>query len=95
MPFENVWDKDCRNEICGYFKSYAWGLQGQIGDKYAMDADGNSDLEMGIRIAYKERKRKKKLLKPLLIILTILGNMLLCQQNLLVLLQKIFLVVKN
>lgn len=59
MPFENVWDKDSRNEICGYFKSYAWGLQGQIGDRYAMDADGNSDLEMGIRIAYNERKKKK------------------------------------
>lgn len=59
MPFENVWDKDSRNEICGYFKSYAWGLQGQIGDRYAMDTDGNSDLEMGIRIAYNERKKKK------------------------------------
>lgn len=59
MPFENVWDKDCRNEICGYFKSYAWGLQGQIGDRFAMDADGNSDLEMGIRIAFEERAKKK------------------------------------
>lgn len=60
MPFENVWDKDCRNEICGYFKSYAWGLQGQLGDRYAMDKDGNSDLEIGIRIAYKEREDKKE-----------------------------------
>ena len=60
MPFENVWDKDCRNEICGYFKSYAWGLQGQIGDRFAMDEDGNSDLELGLRIAYKERQDKKK-----------------------------------
>lgn len=59
MPFENVWDKDCRNEICGYFKSYAWGLQGQIGDRFAMDKDGNSDLEMGIRIAYMERERER------------------------------------
>lgn len=32
MPFENVWDKDSRNEVCGYFKPYCWGLQGQIGD---------------------------------------------------------------
>lgn len=60
MPFENVWDKDSRNEICGYFKSYAWGLQGQIGDRFAMDEDGNSDLEMGLRIAFKERKKKKE-----------------------------------
>ena len=59
MPFENVWDKDSRNEICGYFKSYAWGLQGQIGDRFAMDKNGNSDLEMGIRIAFNERKKKK------------------------------------
>lgn len=59
MPFENVWDKDSRTDICGYFKSYAWGLQGQIGDRYAMDEDGNSDIEMGIRIAYNEREAKK------------------------------------
>ena len=60
MPFENVWDKDKRNEICGYFKSYAWGLQGQIGDQYAMDKDGNSNIELGLRIAYKERQDKKE-----------------------------------
>ena len=60
MPFENVWDKDKRNEICGYFKSYAWGLQGQIGDQYAMDKDGNSNIELGLRIAYKERQNKKE-----------------------------------
>ena len=63
MPFENVWDKDSRNEVCGYFKPYAWGLQGQIGDRYAMDEDGNSDLEMGLRIAFKERKEKKETAK--------------------------------
>lgn len=63
MPFENVWDKDCRNEICGYFKPYAWGLQGQIGDKYAMDEDGNSDLELGLQIAFNEREKKKKTAK--------------------------------
>ena len=74
MPFENVWDKDCRNEICGYFKSYAWGLQGQIGDRYAMDADGNSDLEMGIRIAYKERKKKKETAKTFADYINYLGQ---------------------
>lgn len=60
MPFENVWDKDSRNEVCGYFKSYAWGLQGQIGDRFAMDTDGNSDLEMGIRIAFMQREKERK-----------------------------------
>ena len=59
MPFENVWDKDSRNEVCGYFKPYCWGLQGQIGDQYGLDEDGNSDLIIGLRIAFKEREDKK------------------------------------
>lgn len=59
MPFENVWDKDCRNEICGYFKPYCWGLQGVIDGVEALDEDGNSNIEVGLRIAYKERKDKK------------------------------------
>lgn len=60
MPFENVWDKDCRNEICGYFKPYVWGLQGEDNGTFALDENGNSDLETAIRIAYKERKNKKE-----------------------------------
>ncbi len=74
MPFENVWDKDCRNEICGYFKSYAWGLQGQIGDMYAMDSDGNSNLELGIRIAYTEREKKKQTAKTFAEYINYLGQ---------------------
>lgn len=74
MPFENVWDKDSRNEICGYFKSYAWGLQGQIGDRYAMDKDGNSDLELGICIAYEERKKKKSTAKTFADYINYLGQ---------------------
>lgn len=60
MPFENVWDKDARNEVCGYFKPYAWGLQGQLGDQLAMDKDGNSDIEVGLRLAFKDREEQKK-----------------------------------
>lgn len=60
MPFENVWDKDSRNELCGYFKPYAWGLQGQIDGVSAMDKDGNSNMEVGLKIAYKEREDKKQ-----------------------------------
>jgi len=60
MSFENVWDKDSRNEVCGYFKPYCWGLQGQIGDMYAMDKDGNSNIDIGLTIAYRERKLKKE-----------------------------------
>lgn len=59
MPFENVWDKDSRDKICGYFKAYAWGLQGIIDGTKAMDKDGNSDLEVSLRIAFKERKHKE------------------------------------
>lgn len=60
MPFENVWDKDSRSEICGYFKSYAWGLQGEYEGIKALDEDGNSDLVIGLKIAYKERENKKR-----------------------------------
>ena len=74
MPFENVWDKDCRNEVCGYFKSYAWGLQGQIGDRYAMDADGNSNIELGLHIAYNERKKKKDTAKTFADYINYLGQ---------------------
>lgn len=59
MEFENVWDKDSRNEVCGYFKPYCWGLQGQIGSQYGMDVDGNSNVEVGLKIAFKEREEKK------------------------------------
>ncbi len=74
MPFENVWDKDCRNEICGYFKSYSWGLQGQIGDQYAMDQDGNSNIELGLRIAYNERNHKKETAKTFAEYINYLGQ---------------------
>ena len=60
MPFENVWDKDCRNELCGYFKPYCWGLQGEIEGEIAMDQDGNSNIEIGLKVAYKERENKRE-----------------------------------
>ena len=44
MPFENVWDRDSRNEVCGYFKSYAWGLQGEIDGVKALYKECNSNL---------------------------------------------------
>lgn len=59
MPFENVWDKDSRQESCGYFKPYAWGLQGEIDGQKAMDEDGNSNLELGLKIAFKNRERER------------------------------------
>lgn len=60
MPFENVWDKDCRGEICGYFKPYCWGLQGEFNDVMGMDKDGNSNILVGLEIARQERLKKKE-----------------------------------
>ena len=60
MPFENVWDDDSRHEVCGYFKPYCWGLQGEIDGEFAMDNDGNSDISKGLKIAYNERANKKR-----------------------------------
>lgn len=60
MPFENVWDNNMRNEICGYFKPYCWGLQGEINGKFGVDKDGNSDIETSLKIAAKERINKKE-----------------------------------
>lgn len=60
MPFENVWDKDSRNEVCGFFKSYAWGLQGEINGVKGVDKYGNSNMEVGLAIAFKERRERKE-----------------------------------
>lgn len=60
MPFENVWDDDARNEVCGYFKAYCWGLQGEVNGEKSMDADGNSNIALGLAIAFKEREAKKR-----------------------------------
>lgn len=74
MPFENVWDKDSRNEVCGFFKPYAWGLQGQVGDRLAMDADGNSNIELGLQVAYQERIKKKATAKTFAEYINYLGQ---------------------
>ena len=74
MPFENVWDKDCRNEVCGYFKPYCWGLQGQYGKEIAMDEDGNSNIAVGLKVAYKERSNKKKTSKTFAEYINYLGQ---------------------
>ena len=60
MPFENVWDKDSRNEICGFFKSYAWGVEGIYDGKSGVDEYGNSNIDIGLKLAEKGRENKKK-----------------------------------
>lgn len=59
MPFENVWDRDSREQVCGYFKSYAWGLEGEVDGHYSIDRDGNSNVLVGLQIAKHEREIKK------------------------------------
>lgn len=63
MPFENVWDRDCRNETCGFFKPYCWGLQGEINGVAGVDKNGNSNILVGLEIARRERLKKKESVK--------------------------------
>lgn len=63
MPFENVWDRDSRNETCGFFKPYCWGLQGEINGIKGVDKDGNSNINIGLEISKRERIKKKDTVK--------------------------------
>lgn len=74
MPFENVWDNDARNEVCGFFKSYAWGLEGEIDGVKGFDEDGNSNLRIGLKLATRERIEKKKTAKTFAEYLNYLGQ---------------------
>lgn len=74
MAFENVWDNDARNEVCGFFKSYAWGLEGEIDGVKGFDKDGNSNLRIGLRLAARERIEKKKTAKTFAEYLNYLGQ---------------------
>lgn len=95
MSFENVWDKDARNEICGFFKSYAWGLEGSIDGVKAIDEYGNSNIDLGIKIAMRSREAMKEKLKLLLNLLIIAVNALCFLLKVLVVLLKIFSLVKH
>lgn len=74
MAFENVWDNDARNEVCGFFKSYAWGLEGEIDGVKGFDEDGNSNLRIGLQLAARERIKKKKTAKTFAEYLNYLGQ---------------------
>lgn len=74
MAFENVWDNDARNEVCGFFKSYAWGLEGEIDGVKGFDKDGNSNLRIGLQLAARERVEKKKTAKTFAEYLNYLGQ---------------------
>lgn len=74
MAFENVFDNDARNEVCGFFKSYAWGLEGEIDGVKGFDKDGNSNLRIGLQLAARERIEKKKTAKTFAEYLNYLGQ---------------------
>lgn len=74
MAFENVWDNDARNEVCGFFKSYAWGLEGEIDGVKGFDENGNSNLRIGLQLAARERTEKKKTAKTFAEYLNYLGQ---------------------
>ena len=74
MAFENVFDNDARNEVCGFFKSYAWGLEGEIDGVKGFDEDGNSNLRIGLQLAARERIKKKKTAKTFAEYLNYLGQ---------------------
>lgn len=74
MAFENVWDNDARDEVCGFFKSYAWGLEGEIDGVKGFDEDGNSNLRIGLKLAARERIEKKKTAKTFAEYLNYLGQ---------------------
>lgn len=74
MAFENVFDNDARNEVCGFFKSYAWGLEGEIDGVKGFDENGNSNLRIGLQLAARERVKKKKTAKTFAEYLNYLGQ---------------------
>ena len=74
MAFENVFDNDARNEVCGFFKSYAWGLEGEIDGVKGFDENGNSNLRIGRQLAARERIEKKKTAKTFAEYLNYLGQ---------------------
>jgi hypothetical protein len=74
MAFENVFDNDARNAVCGFFKSYAWGLEGEIDGVKGFDENGNSNLRIGLKLAARERTKKKKTAKTFAEYLNYLGQ---------------------
>ena len=61
MPFENIWDKDSRDRVCGFYKPYVDSLQGFTPDgRIALDKDGNTNYEIAMEISRIEREAFKK-----------------------------------
>lgn len=54
MPFENVWDKDARSQVCGFFHPQVMNMEP------FMDVDGNSLYDEAWEYDYKDKIRAKK-----------------------------------
>jgi len=61
MPFENIYDDNARETVCGYYKPYIDGLEGvdEFGN-HAIDEFGNSIYNIAIKICEKERLNKRR-----------------------------------
>lgn len=56
MEFENVWDKNSRNRVCGYYKMYIQNLEGVTSNgTAAIDKFGNSNYTAALEISNAER----------------------------------------
>jgi len=53
MPFENVWDKDARGSLCGFFHAQIMNMEP------FMDKDGNSLYDKAWDYDYKDKEKKK------------------------------------
>ena len=53
MPFENVWDYNARNNVCGFFHPQIWNLEP------FMDKDGNSLIKEAYEFDLKDKERQK------------------------------------
>lgn len=54
MPFENVWDHNRRNTVCGFFHPQIWNLEPY------MDEHGNSDLEAAWKWDKEDKERARQ-----------------------------------
>ena len=60
IGFENVWDKESRNETCGYFKPFWESLEGiNTAGVAAMDEHGNSNFKVAMELSDIERVAAK------------------------------------
>jgi hypothetical protein len=58
MPFENVWDKNARGEVCGFFHPNIWAMEDE--DFICLDKEGNSNLRVALGFDVKDKEKAKR-----------------------------------